>query len=242
MFILASGSPRRRELLQQIGCVFSVRVSHADEDMANVLPPERLVVQNACAKAKAVAEKDGSLPVLGADTVVVLDGQIYGKPTDEEEAKRMLRRLAGKTHRVLTGIAFVTEGEVFSDVVATEVCFSGMTAEEIDRYVATGEPMDKAGAYALQGRAAAFIEGIRGSWSNVVGLPLHAVCRLAGKAKVDLYGDHGEGSSGGGTAEGKAYDRWSGMPQQCGTFGDPLAHRNPREFSDPSGRTDPGPL
>ncbi len=198
MFILASGSPRRRELLQQIGCQFRICVSHAEERASDVLPPERLVVENARAKALAVAEADGSIPVLGADTVVALDGRIYGKPADEEDARRMLRLLAGKTHTVLTGIAMVKDGKVYSDAVTTEVRFGEMTSEEIDRYVATGEPLDKAGGYALQGRAAAFIEGIRGSYSNVVGLPLHAVCRLAGKAGVDLYGsNHGKGFAGG---------------------------------------------
>ena len=193
MFILASGSPRRRELLQQIGCEFRVLVSDAEEDADPGLPPETLVMKNARTKALAVAKMDGSLPVLGADTAVFLEGQIYGKPVDEEDARRMLRMLAGKTHQVSTGIAFVKDGEVFSDAVTTDVHFGEMTAEEIDLYVATREPMDKAGGYALQGCAAAFIEGIRGSYSNVVGLPLHAVCLLARKAGVDLYGNYGKG-------------------------------------------------
>ena len=197
MFILASGSPRRKELLRQIGCRFQVMVSQAEETVGCTLSPGQLVLENACAKARAVAKEAGGLPVLGADTVVALEGQIYGKPTDEEDARRMLRNLAGKTHHVLTGIAFFSGGEVFTDAVTTEVTFGAMTEAEIADYVETGEPMDKAGAYAVQGRAAAFIEGIRGSYSNVVGLPLHAVCRLAGKAGVDLYGDHGEGFAGG---------------------------------------------
>ncbi len=196
MFVLASGSPRRKELLQQIGCDFRISVSHAEEATDSSQLPESLVVQNACAKALAVAKESGDVPVLGADTVVVLDGQIYGKPVDEGDARRMLGALEGRTHLVLTGIAFVRGGEVFSEAVATEVKFGSMSEEEIAGYVATGEPLDKAGAYAVQGRAAAFIEGIRGSYSNVVGLPLHAVRLLAGKAGVDLYGNHGEGFAG----------------------------------------------
>ena len=193
MFVLASGSPRRQELLRQIGCEFSVMVSHAEEETGEGLSPEILAVKNACAKALAVAKETGDLPVLGADTVVALEGHIYGKPTDEADARRMLRMLAGKKHQVSTGIAFARGGKVFSDAVTTEVCFGEMTAEEIAAYVDTGEPMDKAGGYALQGRAAVFIEGIHGSYSNVVGLPLHALSLLAGKAGVDLYGDHGKG-------------------------------------------------
>ena len=195
MFVLASESPRRQALLQQIGCDFIVHASHAEEVTDEMLLPKDLVVQNAQAKALAVAGEMGEYSILGADTVVALDGHVYGKPADGEAAKQMLSKLSGRTHQVLTGIAFVAEGRVYSDVAVTEVCFAKLTQEEIEDYVATGEPMDKAGAYALQGRAAVFIEGIRGSYSNVVGLPLRAVCQLAERAKVDLYGDYGKGSA-----------------------------------------------
>ena len=176
MFILASASPRRRELLQQIDASFEVKVSSVEEVTGGNLAPAEIVVENAVRKAKAVAEAFPGDAVLGADTIVFLDGRVYGKPKDGEEAKAMLRALAGREHEVATGIAWVHAGEVFTDV----------------------EPLDKAGAYAIQGRAAQFIESIEGSFSNVVGLPLYAVCRLAGKAGVNLYDNHGSRSTDGG--------------------------------------------
>ena len=192
MFILASGSPRRKELLQQIDAQFSVLVSEAEEIAGSSVPPEELVVKNAAAKAQAVAQEHPEMAVLGADTVVSLAGHTYGKPDSEAGARAMLRELAGQAHKVSTGIAWVKDGKVYTDVVTTQVEFAELTDDEIQAYVATGEPLDKAGAYAIQGRAAAFIKGINGSFSNVVGLPLHATIRLAEKAGVDLYGSHGE--------------------------------------------------
>ena len=195
MFILASGSPRRRELLQQIGAKFRVAVSDAAELKGDSYEPFELVRHNAEAKAEAVARMHKNLPVLGADTVVALEGRIFGKPRDEEEAKAMLKALSGKVHEVLTGIAWVKDGHTFSEVISTNVKFTQLAEAEIDRYVAGGEPMDKAGAYALQGGAAVFIEGIEGSYSNVVGLPLFATAALARRAGVDIYGrdDYGQG-------------------------------------------------
>ena len=187
MFILASGSPRRRELLQQIGALFRVEVSEAEE-LSQAESPAELVRLNAAAKAKAVAREHPGEAVLGADTVVALEGKIYGKPRDAAEARSMLASLSGRRHEVLTGIAWVSGGQTFSEAVSTQVQFGELTAEEISRYVATGEPLDKAGAYALQGGAAVFIEGIEGSYSNVVGLPLYRTALLAKKAGVDLYG------------------------------------------------------
>ena len=198
MFILASASPRRRELLQQIDASFEVKVSSVEEVTGGNLAPAELVVENAVRKAKAVAEAFPGDAVLGADTIVFLDGRVYGKPKDGEEAKAMLRALAGREHEVATGIAWVHAGEVFTDVETTRVFFAPLTEEAIDAYVKTGEPLDKAGAYAIQGRAAQFIESIEGSFSNVVGLPLYAVCRLAGKAGVNLYDNHGSRSTDGG--------------------------------------------
>lgn len=199
MFILASASPRRRELLQQIGASFEVKVSSAEEVTGGNLAPAEIVVENAVRKARAVAEAFPGQPVLGADTVVFLDGRVYGKPRDEREARAMLQTLAGREHEVATGIAWVHAGEVFTDVETTRVFVAPLTDEAIDAYVRTGEPLDKAGAYAIQGRAAQFIESIEGSFSNVVGLPLYAVCRLAGKAGVNLYDNHGSRSTKGGT-------------------------------------------
>lgn len=186
MILLASQSPRRRELLAQIGCSFEVLVSDAEEVMTDALAPEDVVRENARCKALAVAKLRPDVPVLGADTVVARAGHIYGKPKDAADARHMLASLAGGAHEVLTGIALVHGGTVWDDVARTRVFFAPMTQEEIVRYVATGEPMDKAGAYAVQGRAAAFIERIEGSYSNVVGLPLHAVCTLAQRARVNL--------------------------------------------------------
>lgn len=182
MIILASASPRRRELLEQIGVEFKVAVSDVDE-VASADNPSDLVLKNAVAKAKKVASENAGCTVLGADTVVVLDDKIYGKPKDADDAFKMLKNFSGRAHEVLTGIALVKDGEVFSKVVKTEVTFGDMTDEEIREYIATKEPMDKAGAYAVQGIAAKFIKNIVGSYSNVVGLPLYEVVGLIKKAK-----------------------------------------------------------
>jgi septum formation protein len=152
-----------------------------------------MVEKNAAAKAQAVARLYPNHAVLGADTVVALDGHTYGKPDSREDAIRMLKEFSGRTHQVLTGIAWVYNGHLFTDVVKTDVEFAQLADTEIERYVKSGEPMDKAGAYAIQGAAAEFIVGIHGSYSNVVGLPLNATVRLARKAGVNLYGDYGEG-------------------------------------------------
>lgn len=170
--ILASGSPRRLELLRQIGVEPRVVVSHSEEEKKAASPAE-LVQHNALVKGRDVVQKVGDrVPVLAADTVVALEGRILGKPGSPEKARAMLWQLSGKTHQVLTGLAVFHEGKVWQHVEVTEVTFATLTDREIDRYVATGEPLDKAGAYGIQGRAALFIPAIRGSYSNVVGLPL----------------------------------------------------------------------
>lgn len=185
--VLASASPRRQELLRQIGCGFRVVVSDAEELSGDGISPERLAVENARRKAEDVAAKEGgNAPVLGADTVVAVDEMILGKPKDETDAVRMLRLLSGRQHFVYTGIALAYRGEVYGDVVRTEVWVDELSEKEIDAYIATGEPMDKAGAYAVQGIAAKFIPRIDGSFSNVVGLPLHAVKELARKGGIVL--------------------------------------------------------
>ena len=194
MLILASASPRRRELLDQIGCSYRVEVSQAEEIDSQGLLPSALVQKNAYLKAAKVAALYPDIPVLGADTVVSLDDDIFGKPKDKEHAREMLTRLAGRTHLVSTGIVLAWHNQFWQAYETTEVDFAPLSPAEIDRYIATGEPADKAGAYGIQGRAAAFIEQIRGSYSNVVGLPLHCLYGLTQKAGLDLYGN-GEGPS-----------------------------------------------
>ncbi|HEV2136532.1 MAG TPA: Maf family protein [Terracidiphilus sp.] len=185
MLILASASPRRRELLAQAGYRFEVRPAHIPEDPRPGEEPITYVVRLAREKAEAVyrelAARDctaGGLAVLGADTTVVVDGEILAKPEDEADAARMLRRLSGRTHRVITGVALATaEGtEVAAEVTA--VRFVALAEKEIAAYVATGEPMDKAGAYAIQGGAAKWIPRIEGCYFNVVGLPLALVTAM----------------------------------------------------------------
>ena len=184
---MASASPRRQELLRQIGCEFRVVVSDADELSGDGIPPDRLAAENARRKAEDVAAKaGGNAPVLGADTVVAVDEKILGKPKDAADAARMLRLLSGRQHFVYTGIALAYRGEVYTDAVRTAVWVGKLSDEEITAYIATGEPMDKAGAYAVQGIAAKFIPRVDGSFSNVVGLPLYAVRELARKAGIDL--------------------------------------------------------
>lgn len=194
MIILASASPRRKELLTQIGCSFKVVTSDAEELSGEGLSPEKLVTGNSHLKAAAVAALNPDIPVLGADTVVSLDGHIYGKPRDKEHAKEMLSALSGRKHSVTTGITLMWKGQVWQAWETTEVVFSPLSSAQIDFYISTGEPADKAGAYGIQGIGAIFIEGIRGSYSNVVGLPLHCLDGLARKAGIDLHGN-GEGSS-----------------------------------------------
>ena len=178
MLILASKSPRRKELLKQIGIPFVVVVSDAEEVSGNSWTPAALVIENAKRKARAVAEKYPDSPVLGADTVVSLEGKIFGKPKDKDEARKMLTALSGKMHEVTTGLALINRNEIRTTSVTTKVFFDTMTKADIDAYIATDEPMDKAGAYAIQGKAARFIEKIEGSYSNVVGLPLNALIQL----------------------------------------------------------------
>ncbi len=183
--LFASGSPRRQELLQQIGVPYEVVKSDAEEVLDAVEGPRALAVENARRKAMAVAKRYPGRIVLGADTVVFQDGAVYGKPKDAEDARNMLRSFAGRRHDVVTGVAIVAkDGVCYTDATETKVFFADLTDDEIAAYIATGEPMDKAGAYAVQGRAAAFIPRIEGSFSNVVGLPLAEVASLLKEAGV----------------------------------------------------------
>jgi septum formation protein len=171
--ILASASPRREALLRQIGCSFEVITSDVIEDNSLDLPPEELALSHAEAKALVVAAKNGCDDiVIGADTIVVLGGQVYGKPENAADARRMLSAIAAKEHQVISAVAVVFKGKVWSDYCTTAVKIRSLTPEEIERYLATGEPMDKAGAYAIQGVGSLLVERIVGCYTNVVGLPL----------------------------------------------------------------------
>lgn len=174
--VLASQSPRRADLLRAAGMAFDVRVADVPEDVLAGEPPSEYVTRLAVAKARAVF-RPGDV-VLGADTTVVVDGEVLAKPADAADATRMLRRLAGRTHEVLTGICVLDDRALRTDVARTVVEFAPMSDAEIAWYVASGEPMDKAGAYGIQGRASRFVRRIEGSYANVVGLPVELVYTL----------------------------------------------------------------
>lgn len=185
--ILASASPRRKELLTLAGYDFTVEVSEAQED---VIPgsPSQLVEHLSKLKAEAVAKNhmketciDEEEIIIGADTIVVMDDEVLGKPMDDEDARRMLKELSGRTHQVYTGVTIIciVNGKVTKHISfseCTDVTMRELSEEEIQAYISTGEPADKAGAYGIQGKAAIFISGIHGDYYNVVGLP---ICRLA---------------------------------------------------------------
>ena len=180
--VLASASPRRAEILRAVGWPHEVQPADVDESRREGERPGEYVERLAREKAARVAGTRLFGLVLGADTVVVADGEILGKPRDDEDARRMLRLLGGRWHEVLTGVAFVRAEDSRTEVahVRTRVRFCRMTEGEINWYVATGEPADKAGAYAVQGQAALFVKGIEGDYWNVVGLPVRLVYELAG--------------------------------------------------------------
>ena len=180
--ILASASPRRSELLRAAGIEFTVRVADIDETVLPGESPGDYVRRLAREKAQAVAQA-GEM-VLGADTTVVIGGEIAGKPVDAEDARRMLKLLSGQWHEVLTGVSLIRSGQIISEVAVTRVKFSELTEAEIDWYVSTGEPMDKAGAYGIQGYASRFVEGIEGNYSNVVGLPVQLVYQMLERQKA----------------------------------------------------------
>lgn len=174
--ILASQSPRRRELLGQMGFTdFEIRPAVGEERAEPGLTPAELVEALSRQKGEEIAKNAADALVIAADTVVAVDGRVLGKPHDRGEAEAMLASLSGRTHTVYTGVTLCCGGEVLCQHEATHVRFRPLTAEEISAYVATGEPMDKAGAYGIQGYGALLVEGIEGDYSNVVGLP---VCRL----------------------------------------------------------------
>lgn len=176
--ILASRSPRRAELLAAAGFEFEVLAADVDETPLAVEDPAEYVERLAIEKASAVLAMRPAATVVGADTTVTIDGEILGKPADDEDARRMLRLLSGRAHLVHTGVAVVSARGIRSGVDTTRVWFVEMTDEDISWYVATGEPVDRAGAYAIQGLASRFIPRIDGSYSNVVGLPVAMVSSI----------------------------------------------------------------
>lgn len=176
--VLASQSPRRAELLERAGFDFDVVSAQIDEAPLAGETPRAHVLRLAAAKADAVVRRLPERVVLGADTVVVVDGHLLGKPVDDRDAARILRLLAGRVHEVLTGVVLRDGARAVSGVDTTRVHFTSLTDETIARYVATGEPRGKAGAYAIQGIASRFVDWIEGSYTNVVGLPVTLVDRL----------------------------------------------------------------
>jgi septum formation protein len=185
--ILASGSPRRLALLQQMGITPTVQVPRINESLKPYETPRQFVCRMALEKAMTVIECDdtGSL-VIGADTIVVSDNQVIGKPTCFDDAVSTLRLLSGKRHQVLTAVTVGNAASCFTRIVVSTVCFRKLSNVEIGAYCQTGEPFDKAGAYAIQGLAAMFIEEIQGSYSAIMGLPLYEVAALLAEAGVKV--------------------------------------------------------
>jgi septum formation protein len=184
--VLASGSARRRQILETVGIPIEVDPSRADESLPAGLPAEEAVVMLALRKATEVAARHPGRAILAADTLVRVDGQLLGKPNDSADARRMLGLLSGRWHDVLTGVVLVADGVVRERMAHTRVLFVDSTPAEIDRYVAGPEPYDKAGAYGIQAVAGWFIAEIRGSPSNVMGLPLAEVRELLAEAGLPL--------------------------------------------------------
>ncbi|MBA2707830.1 MAG: septum formation inhibitor Maf [Gemmatimonadaceae bacterium] len=176
--VLASSSPRRRDLLNLIGIGHDVRPADLDETYMVGEEPKAHAERLARAKAEAIAAAEPESLVIGADTVVVIDGAVLGKPRDAAEALRMLSMLEGRTHSVLTGIAAVWQGTLVSRIVSVDVTFKPLTGEELSSYIATGEPMDKAGAYGIQGYGATIVSRIEGDYFAVMGLSLVALVAL----------------------------------------------------------------
>ncbi len=189
--ILASASPRRAELMALAGIEFDVAAADICEDPLSGELPEEHVIRLACEKAKAVADRMPGRFFVGSDTVVVLDGRIMGKPADEQEARLMLTLLSGRSHDVISGVAVLDRqnGRMISRAVTTRVNFKQLTEKEIGDYIATGCPMDKAGAYAIQGGAIHFVRTIHGSYSNVIGLPMTELCEMLEQIKDGEVGN-----------------------------------------------------
>lgn len=176
--ILASQSPRRRELLRLVGIAHEVRPADIDESYRDGETPHEHAARLAREKAAVIAAGDPDAVVIGSDTIVVIDGQVLGKPADAAHARRMLRQLSGRSHEVITGVAAAWRGQMVSDIEIVGVTFRPLTDEEIAAYIATGEPMDKAGAYGIQGYGATIVERVDGDYFAVMGLALNRLVRL----------------------------------------------------------------
>ncbi|MBM7097997.1 septum formation inhibitor Maf [Bacillus sp. H-16] len=185
--ILASQSPRRKELLEQAGIPFHTISSQVEEKTDPTLSPEELVVSLAMQKAEAVFKKNPENVVLGSDTVVSIDGRVLGKPSDKKEARDMLRMLSGRTHEVFTGVAVLSGDKTRTVCEKASVQFYDLSDEEIDGYIKSGEPFDKAGSYGIQGLGAVLVERISGDYFAIVGLPLAKTIRVL--REFDIVGD-----------------------------------------------------
>jgi septum formation protein len=184
MLILASSSPRRAELLRAAGIEFAIRIPDVDETRLADETPRNYALRLSRDKAMVVAKADEF--VLGADTIVIINNEIAGKPLDLDDARRMLRALSGRRHEVLTAVTLIHGERVISGVESTRVTFSPLSESEIEWYLSTGEAMDKAGAYGIQGYASRFIERIEGNYTNVVGLPVNLIYRMAKKLGIEF--------------------------------------------------------
>jgi septum formation protein len=189
--VLASASPRRKELLEKLGLKFEVDASGCEEKIDSELEPEELVRRISITKAKSVAARHRNAVIIAADTFGVSGKKILGKPHTENEAVKMLQEISGKPHTVVTGFTILDTAtdKIVSGTVKTIVYIKKLTPQEIDAYVKTGEPLDKAGAYAIQGLGAVIVEKIKGDYYNVMGLPLNAVTEALKEFGIDVWGD-----------------------------------------------------
>ena len=190
MIVLASKSPRRQELLHLLGVEFKILTQNTDETMDPALPPEDEVRRVSACKAQSVATlvSPGDI-IISADTVVVLDGRVMGKPDSEDDAVQMLTALSGRTHRVMTGLTVRQDSRTESVTVTTEITFRSLSDREIRAYVKSGEPMDKAGAYGIQGGASVFVRHLNGDYFNVMGLPVCTLTELLRSFGVPVWED-----------------------------------------------------
>ena len=188
MFILASQSPRRQQLLSMLGLNFRVVTADIDETMDEALPLDEAVAEISKKKAEAVAEHHRGKLIVSADTIVTVEGKVLGKPHSRDEARAMLRSLSGRSHMVMTAFCLCRDGKYETHVEKTQVFFKPLSDEEIDSYIATGSPMDKAGAYGIQDGAAVFVQALQGDYYNVMGLPLCALTRCLRRWGIPVLG------------------------------------------------------